>query len=195
MSLKNIRKLILSAENKLSVPDMFVNELEMTIQILDKEGKDKPSQSYKPSSLNCLRQMYYQMVAADMDGSESSPNLIRICESGTDAHERIQFIISKMKEKGFDCEYLDVADYIKEYNIPDIEIIKKQGFETKLFHKKYKLRFLCDGLIRYKGKLYILEIKTESQFKHSGRDFVAKEHEAQGTAYCSIISRPSIIFI
>jgi len=195
MSLKNIRKLILAAEDKLSIPEQFCNEFEMTVVILDKEDKDKPSQSYKPSSLNCIRQMYYQMIGAELDVSEPSQNLIRICQSGTDAHERIQFVISKMKEKGFDCEYLDVADYIKEYNIPDIEIVKKHGFETKLIHKKLNLRFLCDGLIRYKGKLYILEIKTESTYKNGARTFVAAEHKAQGTAYCTALMLDGVMFL
>jgi GNAT superfamily N-acetyltransferase len=195
MSLKDIRKLILSAENKLETPEQFVNDFEMAIKMLDREGKDKPSQSYKPSSLNCIRQMYYGMVGSNQTDVEESCNLIRICESGTDAHERIQFVISEMKRLGFECEYLDVGDYIKEYNIPDIKIIKKSGFETKLKHKKLKLRFLCDGLIRYKGELYILEIKTESTYKHGSRIFVAEEHRSQGTAYCSALLLNKVLYL
>lgn len=194
MGLKDIRKLILAAEDKLSIPEMFCNDFENALKMLDKEGKDKPSQSYKPSSLNCIRQMYYQMVGSDLDGNEPSPNLIRICQGGTDAHERIQYTISEMKRLGFDCEYLDVGDYIKENNIPDIEIIEKKGFETKLYHTKYKLRFLCDGLIRYKGELYILEIKTESTYKNGQRIFVAEEHRAQGTAYCLTLLVDKVMF-
>ena len=195
MSLKNIRKLIKSANNELSIPEMFVNDVEMAIKKLEIEDNRKPSKSYKPSSLKCIRQMYFQKIGAELDPADPSPNLVGICESGTDRHERLQNVISQMQRLGFDIEWLDVGEYIKDNNIPDIEIIKKEGFETKLYHKKLKLRFLCDGIIKYKGKLYVLEIKTESCYKFLGREDVAIEHKNQAAAYSLTLLIGDVMFL
>ena len=108
----------------------------------------KPSRTYKPSSLRCLRNMYYQVTGADLDpvGSKSS-DVIGICESGTDRHERIQHVISKMSSFGVDCEFIDVAKYVEDNNLP-LKVISKKDYETKLLDESRNLIFLCDGLIR-----------------------------------------------
>ena len=60
-----------------------------------------------------------------------------ICESGTDRHIRIQQTIENMKKVlNIDVEYIDVAEFVKQRNLTDLEIREKSGMETKLYHKK-----------------------------------------------------------
>lgn len=155
----------------------------------------KPSRTYKPSSLQCIRQMYYQMTGCDLDESSNSPDMCGVGESGTDRHIRIQNYIEHMKDYGIDCEYVDVEKYVAENNIPDIKIIGKQGMETKLHNTKYNLNFLCDGIIKYKGNYYILEIKTESSYKWRDRTGVADEHILQASTYSKCLNLSSVLFL
>lgn len=154
-----------------------------------------PSRTYKPSSLQCIRQMYYQIVGVDVDDNNCSPDLYGIGESGTDRHTRIQNYISCMPYHNVDCTFVDVGQYVLDNNIPDLEIISKNGNETKLHNTKYNLNFLCDGIIKYKGTYYILEIKTESSYKWMSRTGVADEHLIQAYTYSMCLNIPRVLFI
>lgn len=114
---------------------------------------------------------------------------------GTDRHLRIQKAIDNMKNNNIDCDYIDVAEYIKQRNIQDIEIVDKKEMETKLYNSKLNLSFLCDGIIRYKGKYYILEIKTESTNKFLKRTGVDESHYDQAIAYSTNLGIDKVLFL
>ena len=125
---------------------------------------------------------------------------VGICGAGSDTHLRIQKAVTEMKENGIDCEYINVADFVRQRNLTDIEVVREPDFEngeyeTKLFHKKLTMSFLCDGIIRYKGHYYILELKTESIYKWQTRQGVDEKHFAQGTAYSIAFNIPEVIFV
>lgn len=185
----------LTNQEELSVERQFLNDLKASIEKQDQKNGRKPSQTYKPSSLHCIRNMYYQVIGAEAKGERASCELIGICESGTDRHERLQRAVAEMKENNIDCEYCDVAEYVKSHDLTDIDIVSQQGMETKLYHKKYNMSFLCDGIIRYKGKYYILEIKTETNNKFWDRSGVNPDHILQGTAYSLAFGIDDVLFL
>lgn len=195
-ALKNLFNLIDAANEELPVEQQFLNDLRASIEINDSKGARKPSQSYKPSSMNCIRNMYFQMTGAECASDRASSELVGICESGTDRHERIQKAVMSMKENDIDCEYIDVADYVRTHNLTDkLDIVAQQGNETKLYNKEYQMSFLCDGIIRYKGKYYILEIKTETANKFWDRTSVNPAHINQGTAYSVSFDIDDVLFL
>ena len=191
--LSGIAKLIKASKN--ASPDTsFLNELIRTIENLDE--KREPSRAYKPSSLGgCMRNMYFQMVGAKLDGTPTDYCLIGICESGTDRHDAIQKYVSKMRSQGFDCDWVDVEEYINEFKPEGTTVIEKQGMETKCYNEIFNLRFLCDGIIKYKGEYYILEIKTESTYKFSSHDEPYAEHKVQATTYSMAFGIDKVIFL
>ena len=155
----------------------------------------KPSQRYKPSSMHCLRQMYYQMIGADLDSTGQKRNdFYGICESGEDRHIRIQRTISLMRQHGVDCDFVDVAEYVRSNNL-NLEILSKKEFETKLFDREHNIVFLCDGIIKYKGKYYILEIKTEAAYKWMIQDDVSDFHKYQAYTYAFEFGIDDVLFI
>jgi len=180
---------------ELPIEKQFLNDLRTSIELQDQKESRKPSLTYKPSSLHCIRNMYYQVIGAEAKADRSSSELVGICESGTDRHERIQRAVASMKENGIDCEYVNVGDYVKTHNLPDIEVVSQQGMETKLFNKNYNMSFLCDGVIKYKGKYYILEIKTETNNKFWNRENVNPDHILQGTAYSLNLHLNDVLFL
>ena len=195
-SLFNISRMIDKSEKKeVSVETSFLEDLKYCIEKLN-EQTTNPSPYYKPSSLHCIRNMYYQRTDTNIDSNNKrSPDSVGIAESGTDRHLRIQYYVSKMQEQGIDCEWVDVEDYIKENNLTDLEIVSKGDYETKLFNKKYNFRFMLDGLIKYQGKYYIFEIKTESGTKWINRGGVDPYHRNQAIAYSINLNIDEVMFL
>ena len=194
-SMKNLINLIEAEKQSLPTEQAFLNDLKRSIEITAENEKRKPSLTYKPSGMNCIRRSYYEITGKEMDESNQSFNFIGICNTGTDTHVRIQTAVSLMKENGMDCEWIDVAEFVKSRELNDLEIKSHQGMETKLYHKKLNISFMCDGIIRYKGKYYILEIKTEGSNKFWNRNGVAEEHYNQATAYSIALELNDIIFV
>lgn len=194
-SLKNVHALIAAATKSLPVEEAFVADLEAAIEKYDLSNAREPSQCYKPSSMHCIRNMYFQIIGQEQDHERSTACLIGIGESGTDRHERIQRAVDNMKKSGIDCEYIDVAQYIADNHLDHLEVVKRSGMEVKLRHKTLNISFLCDGIIKYKGEYFILEIKTESIYKWQVRTDVAEEHVIQGTTYSACFGINNVLFL
>ena len=194
-SLKNVTKLIARANTVVPVEQQFLDDLKRSIELDDMKNARKPSQTYKPSGMNCIRSMYYQVIGVDVE-ADSNYVMVGICEAGTDRHERIQNAISKMKDYGFDCEYIDVAEYVKSRGLDEyLDIVDKCGNETKLYDRNRNISFLCDGIIKYQGKYYIVEFKTESSFKWRDRKEVDPKHYNQARTYSLELQLDDVIFV
>ena len=194
-SRKNVIRLLDEIQESLPPEQGFLEDLKRSIELSDKKNKRKPSMMYKPSSLQCIRNMYYQRSGKETDEEGSSYTLVGICNSGSDIHIRIQTAISEMKENGMDCEYVDVAKFVKQRELENIEIVSQQGMETKLRDNKYHLSFMCDGIIKYKSHYYILEIKTETVNKWFTRKGINASHIEQATAYSIALGINEVIFV
>lgn len=199
-SLRNVIKLINEAKQELPVEKEFLSDLKRSIELTDEKNRRKGSQCYKPSSMNCIRQMYYIVSGKEPEVGISNYCGIGICNAGTDIHQRIQQAVLDMNKNGIDCEYVNVADYVTGRQLDYLEIkekpnFKKGKFETKLYHKTLNMSFLCDGIIRYKGKYYILELKTENSSKFYSRDKVDPSHYNQGTAYSVAFGIDEVLFV
>jgi len=194
-SLKNVCRLIDQAKERLPIEQSFLSDLKRSIEFDENKSKRKPSQTYKPSSMNCIRAMYYQVVGAEVDTEPPSYCMVGICNSGSDIHERVQRAVTRMKDNGIDCEYVDVADYVRSRKLDYLEVKSKNGMETRLYHKDLNMSFLCDGIIRYQNHYYILEIKTEASFKWNNRTDVDVKHYNQGIAYSVAFDIPEVLFV
>lgn len=194
-SLKSVCRLIEQARETIPPEQSFLNDLMRSIELDAEKDKRKPSQSYKPSSMNCIRNMYYQVAGIEPEESPMTYCSVGICNSGTDIHVRVQTAVERMKDNGIDCEYIDVADFVESRNLDYLEVLSKSGMETKLFHKDLNMRFMCDGIIRYKKHYYILEIKTETTNKWSRRTGVDPSHYNQGISYSISFDLPEVLFL
>ena len=194
-SLKNVMRLIDTVKDTLPPEQDFLNDLKRSIEMSANKEQRLPSKTYKPSSMNCIRSSYYQLIGIQPDESSSNYSNVGICNSGTDIHVRIQKAVEQMKENGMDCEYIDVADYVKSRGLDYLNIVSKNGMETKLYHTRLNMSFMCDGIIRYRGHYYILELKTENTYKFTSRKGVDVSHYNQGTAYSIAFDIPEVLFV
>ena len=200
-SLKNIVNLVDALKEDLPVEQSFLNDLTRSIELTDEKNSRPGSKAYKPSGMNCIRQSYYVLTGAQADEHSSNSTIVGICESGSDRHERIQQAVLDMKANDMDCEYINVADFVRQRGLDEyLDIVKepdfsKQEYETKLYHKSLNMSFLCDGIIRYQGKYFILELKTESAYKFISRKGVDEKHYNQGISYSIAFGLDEVIFV
>lgn len=199
-SLKGIFNMLDAINEELPVEQLFVNDLKRSIELTDEKSWVPGSKSYKPSGMNCMRQSYYVITGAETDPGESNSVSVGICESGTDRHERIQNAVLHMKDNGFDCEYVNVADFVRQRNLDYLSIVKEPNFEageyeTKLYHNTLNISFLCDGIVKYHNHYYILEIKTETSSKFFQRKGVDPSHYHQATAYSLAFGIDEVMFL
>ena len=61
-SLKNSAKLIDAANETIPIEEQFLNDLQVSIEKSAEQNASKPSQTYKPSGMNCNRSMVYQVL-------------------------------------------------------------------------------------------------------------------------------------
>lgn len=194
-SLKNVMRLLDAASKDLPPEQSFLNDLKRSIELDDEKGAKLPSQTYKPSGMNCIRAMYYQIIGKEVKVKSAGYMMVGICNSGTDIHVRIQNAIDGMKKNDIDCQYVDVEEYIKARELDYLEIREKKGNETKLYHKNLNMSFMVDGIIRYQGKYYILELKTETINKWRDRTCVDEKHHNQATAYALSLNLNDVLFV
>lgn len=187
-------RLIDEVQEVLPPEQSFLQDLKRSIEMDEVKNKRKPSQMYKPSSMQCIRGMYYQRTGTEPDPSNPSYVLTGICNSGSDIHERIQTAVAGMRDNNIDCDYVDVGKYVKEQGL-DLDIVAQSGMETKLRHNSLHLSFMCDGIIKYKGQYYLLELKTETANKWFSRSGVDTKHYDQGTAYATAFNINRVIFV
>ena len=191
----SVSNLIKEQEAQNNVASLFLKRIEEAVVKLEPEFK--PSIYYKPSSLICMRQMYFTRQGIPPEDEKKTAAAIGICESGTDRHDRIQRVLASMKDLGMEFEYIDVETYVKEHNLLDIEIKEKKGMETKCFNKRYNISFLTDGIIRYipTNKYFIFEYKTEVSMKFRNRESEELTHRTQAACYSLSFGIDDTLFV
>lgn len=194
-SLKNVCRLINTAKETLPPEQDFLNDLKRSIELDADKHSGKPSKTYKPSGMNCIRASYYQIIGATQDEASSNYTVVGICNSGTDIHVRIQKAVIGMKDNGMDCEFISVPDFVKQRGLDYLKIVSNTATETKLYHKKFNMSFMCDGIIKYNNHYYILELKTENSYKFMNRKEVDASHINQGIAYSLAFGIDEVLFI
>ena len=193
--MKNISRLLSSMSEETPVEKQFLSDLKRSIELTEEKNSRIPSQTYKPSGMNCIRQSYYQITGYPQDPFDTAFTLIGIQNSGTDIHVRIQDAVEKMKENGMDCEYVNVGEYVQRKGLDYLEVKEQMGNETHLYHKDLNISFLCDGIIKYKKKYYIIEFKTESSRKFYERDGVNPDHYQQAKTYSLCLGLDKVLFV
>lgn len=160
---------------------------------IEKSGEErKPSASITPSSLKCIRQIVYKLLAMPVEEEKRSYNLKGITEVGTYRHEALQEYITQMPS----WEYVDVEKYVKEKGL-ELRIGEKTDHELHLYDDKNRISYMCDGIIKNNdGKYFILEIKTMVSMKFMMiKNEIPDEYKLQATCYSYLMQIPDVMFL
>lgn len=192
---RKLKELFKMAKGEGTIEESFLTDYILSTEKDIELNQIKPKQTYNPSSMICIRSMYYQATGVDPVFKKPNYSMTGITSSGSHRHQDIQDNILRMKKNGFDCEYIDVEDYIKEHNIAGLEVVERSGAETKLYSKTHNMRFMCDGILKYKGNYYLLEIKTETSNQFNIQKAPHEKHFKQVTAYATMLMLDKVLFL
>lgn len=162
--------------------------------------QETPKDYFRPSSLGggCKRMLVYQRLGIERSKEdledEWTYNIIGICDSGTDRHERIQKIVANMDG----VETLDIEELVKEANQLGVNTSivswNKSHTECRCINEDYKISFQPDGAFRFNKKECLLEIKTTSMFQFQKLNAPKWEHIRQATLYALGLNMRYVLF-
>lgn len=168
------------------------------------------SKYISPSKLYCEVYEALKLQGQPMMGEEESFESRGYAEAGNSRHQAIQKFLIDHQE----VEWINPQKYIEENNLPfevkpnflverlisnHPEISPDEAnellgeYEVNLVHKTQPLSFKLDGLIKYQGEHYILEIKTIG--KKDFESIPLPKHQDQGLAYSFLLKINKIAWV
>ena len=190
---KSIVSLIQSSTEKQSINERFTMDVKSAIIKYDILHSREGSNNYKPSSMNCMRNMYFTRIKCPRDESVVDYQMIGMADTGTRRHEAIQTILLNMESMGYDWKYIDVESYVldkqKEAKCKDLVILEKFGAETHLLDTNLHVSFRVDGIVQRlsTGEYYLFEFKNQTSFKYRDKIRVDDAHMNQVVCYCTLL--------
>lgn len=192
MASRRLINLINNSTAHLTSDKKFLNDVMSAVERYDMQCSRKGSRYYKPSSLKCMRNMYFTRMGAEQDTTLSEYNSINMADTGTRRHEGIQEVLLAMKDLGYDWKYLDVAEYVEQKQkfgkCMSLEVKGRAGAETHLIDKALNTSFRCDGIMRRisTNEDFLFEFKNVISFKYGMLDEgILPEHHKQVICYCT----------
>lgn len=173
----------------------FLNFYEsyITQQIQEKSAETK-SRTFAPSSFRCHRKNWFRLRGTQPDTVESPDIALNFkAEVGTSRH----LIIQNNLKKALKENWINVKDYLVN-RIPKFPYqyqIQESELETKISIENPPVNFACDGLISWKNKLYLLEIKTVDYSSWSELVEPKSIHMDQVKCYCTLLGIHDVLFL
>lgn len=168
--------------------DAFVDEK------IRAENAEPKHQTFAPSSFRCSRKSWFRLRGVDPDQPKSIDKVLNFsAEMGTACHRIIQ---TNLKE-ALGEDWIDVGEYLRELNPSYKYTLSKSedSLETQIEILDPPVRFACDGVIRWKGKLYLLEIKTSEYSSFTDLTDPKDEHIDQIRCYATLLNLPNVLVL
>lgn len=149
-----------------------------------------PEKTISPSKMKCKVFEALKLQGLPYDGRFESFEDRGYRETGTFRHQKIQEFIKSYSDKGV-LEWLRPEEAL-DLEALGLEIVSTSEYETRLGKKNSPISLSLDGIIRYKGELYILEIKTTSSFS---KGIPLEKHLPQGIAYSALTRIQKVMWV
>lgn len=134
--------------------DFYEGILDNKIAARNSEPKHK---TFAPSSFRCPRISWFRLRGVQPDVVSKPDRTMEFsAQIGTACHVEIQ----KNLQQALGDDWIDVETYLNDHPVQYEYELKKAGLETQITVYNPPVRFACDGIIRWKGEIYLLEIKT-----------------------------------
>ena len=150
-------------------------------------------QSFAPSQMRCDRISWFRLRGVQPDNIKVPDRTLDFsAKVGTACHEVIQRRLVNSAE----FEWLDVDKWLDSHGTPYDWSVIPNGYEQQIeMRKPYPIRFACDGLIKFKGQVYLLEIKT-SEFS-SFQDLIEPKpkHMDQIKCYATLLDVSNVLVL
>lgn len=159
---------------------------------ITEDNLEMKSRTFAPSQFRCNRLSWFRLrgVAPD-NGITPDRTLDFTAMIGTACHQYMQSHIKSM----LGDDWVSVEDYLSEHPIQHNYTLTTSGYETLVEFHDIPIRFACDGIVRYNGKYYLLEIKTSDYQKFSELTTYKEEHHDQIQCYSALLSLPDVLVV
>lgn len=162
------------------------------VKMLQAKSAEPKSRTFAPSSFRCHRKNWFRLRGTQPDVIANPDIALNFkAEVGTARHRIIQ---SNLKE-ALGADWISVEDYLKEHPIPYEYTLTNNGLETLVSIQNPPIRFACDGIVRWKGKLYLLEIKTADYSSWDELTDPKNVHMDQVKCYCTLLGIHDVLFL
>jgi len=192
MAFKSIQEVHLASFNS-AVSSQFLDDYMNMVDksILEKE-QTMPSRTFAPSSIRCKRISWFRLrgVAPEQEVNVDRGLQFR-ADIGTACHHLIQStLISNLGN-----DWINVKDYLTELNPPYKYTCEQLGFETRIEIEDPPIKFAPDGIIRYKDKLRLFEIKSSEHSSFVELKEPKPVHVDQIKCYGTLLSLPAALVL
>lgn len=151
-----------------------------------------PSTNIAPSGLRCARLQWFRLRGVTPDTPKSVDFTSNFqAQIGTACHRIIQ---QNLKEALGDA-WISVADYLNKFPIPYEYVLTEDedSLETKVAIIDIPIHFACDGIVYWKGRYWLLEIKTAEWTSFDNLTDVKQVHRDQIKCYSAILNLAGVL--
>lgn len=148
--------------------------------------------TFAPSSFRCPRISWFRLRGVQPDSVPKPDKVMEFAaQLGTSCHEVIQ---RNLKEALGD-DWLSVRDFLEENPIPYKYELEEGELETKITIFNPDVRFACDGILRWKGEVYLLEIKTSEFSSFDELTDPKEQHKDQIKCYATLLGIRKVLVL
>ena len=152
-----------------------------------------PSRTFAPSQIRCKRVSWFRLrgVVPEQEAVvDRATNFTAVI--GTACHQHIQELLSNY----LNADWIDVADYLAQKNFTYEYKCTKSGFETSVeIFKPVPIKFAPDGIVFWKGKYWLLEIKTSEYSSFEKLSGPKPQHVDQIKCYATLLGINNVLVI
>lgn len=157
------------------------------------KSAEPKSRTFAPSAFRCNRKNWFRLRGTTPDMLDVPDVTLNYkAEVGTARHEIIQ---SNLKNALGD-DWIDVEQYLNDNSDITYDYsVQQSGYESRVSISNPPIKFACDGIIRWKDKLYLLEIKTADYSSWDELTDPKEIHIDQVKCYCTLLKIHDVLFL
>lgn len=159
------------------------------------EASTVPHRTFAPSAFRCDRRSWFRLRGVEPDVIKTPDAVLNFsAEIGTACHRMIQRNLRDMLKS----DWINVMNYVYDFKRSDTYyncVPTDDELETFVSTENPPVRFACDGIIRLKDKLYLLEIKSSEYGSWNELTDPKPHHIDQVKCYCTLLHLDDVIFM
>ena len=173
----------------------FLDTYESYVDAKIKKHAAQPAhETFSGSSFRCDRRSWFRLRGTQPDTLQVPDKTLNFtADIGTACHRIIQSNLINL----LGDDWLSVKDYMHFANLPyKYEVEHDEGDpESQVHIIDPPIRFAVDGLIRWKDKVYLLEIKTSEFASWNDLTEPKPQHIDQIKCYASLLNIHNVLFL
>lgn len=151
-----------------------------------------PSRTFAPSQIRCKRVSWFRLRGTQPEVETQVDRATNFTATiGTACHQQIQTLLADR----LGADWVDPEEYMKTLEGYSYSCTK-HGLETQIeIIAPVPIKFAPDGIIRWKDKIWLLEIKTSEYSSFEKLSEVKPKHMDQIKCYATLLHIPNVLVL